>query len=62
MPEKGGRVLAVPVNGVVDAPVVPLLPSGPNRPLYLVGVFLAALAAGRDARGAGSLPGGPEAR
>jgi len=31
---------------VVDAPVVPLLPSGPNRPLLLSGVFLAALLAG----------------
>jgi polysaccharide chain length determinant protein (PEP-CTERM system associated) len=31
---------------VVDAPVVPLLPNGPNRPIYLIGVFLAALAAG----------------
>ncbi len=31
---------------VVDAPVVPLLPSGPNRPLLLAGVLLAALAVG----------------
>jgi polysaccharide chain length determinant protein (PEP-CTERM system associated) len=31
---------------VVDAPVVPLLPSGPNRPLLLSGVFFAALFAG----------------
>lgn len=31
---------------VVDAPVVPLFPSGPNRPLLLSGVFLAALLAG----------------
>ncbi len=31
---------------VVDAPVVPLLPTGPNRPLLLAGVFLAALLAG----------------
>jgi polysaccharide chain length determinant protein (PEP-CTERM system associated) len=31
---------------VVDAPIVPLLPSGPDRPLYLVMVFAAALIAG----------------
>ena len=31
---------------VVDAPVVPLLPSAPNRPLLLAGVFLAALVVG----------------
>ena len=31
---------------VVDAPIVPLLPSGPNRPLLLAGVFLAALLVG----------------
>jgi polysaccharide chain length determinant protein (PEP-CTERM system associated) len=31
---------------VVDAPVVPLLPIGPNRALLLAGAFLAALAAG----------------
>jgi polysaccharide chain length determinant protein (PEP-CTERM system associated) len=31
---------------VVDAPVVPLLPVGPNRVLFLAAVFLAALAAG----------------
>ncbi|MGB5473953.1 MAG: GNVR domain-containing protein, partial [Gammaproteobacteria bacterium] len=31
---------------VVDAPVVPLLPAGPDRPLLLAAVFLAALAAG----------------
>ncbi len=31
---------------VVDAPIVPLRPSGPNRPLLLSGVFLAALLAG----------------
>lgn len=31
---------------VVEAPVVPLTPSGPNRPLLLSGVFLAALLAG----------------
>ena len=31
---------------VVDAPVVPLLPSAPDRPLLLAGVFAAALAAG----------------
>lgn len=31
---------------VVEAPVVPLLPSAPNRPLLLAGVFLAALLAG----------------
>ncbi|MDH5515433.1 MAG: hypothetical protein OEY45_09760 [Gammaproteobacteria bacterium] len=31
---------------VVDAPVVPLLPSNPNRPLLLAGAFAAALAAG----------------
>jgi polysaccharide chain length determinant protein (PEP-CTERM system associated) len=31
---------------VIDAPVVPYLPSGPNRPLLLAGVMLLALAAG----------------
>lgn len=31
---------------VVDAPVVPLLPSGPNRPLLLAGVLVVALGAG----------------
>ena len=31
---------------VVDAPVVPLFPSGPNRPLLLSGVFVLALFAG----------------
>ena len=31
---------------VVDPPVVPLFPSGPNRPLLLSGVFLAALLIG----------------
>ena len=31
---------------VVDAPIVPLLPAGPNRPLLLSGVFLMALLAG----------------
>jgi polysaccharide chain length determinant protein (PEP-CTERM system associated) len=31
---------------VVDAPVVPLLPVGPKRVLFLAGVFLVALAAG----------------
>jgi polysaccharide chain length determinant protein (PEP-CTERM system associated) len=31
---------------VVDAPVVPLLPSGPDRPVMLIAAFLAALGAG----------------
>ena len=31
---------------VVDAPVVPVLPSGPNRPLLLAGVMVVALGAG----------------
>lgn len=31
---------------VVDAPVVPLLPSGPNRPLLLTGILVAALLSG----------------
>ena len=31
---------------VVDAPIVPLLPSGPNRPLLLTGVFVAAILSG----------------
>jgi polysaccharide chain length determinant protein (PEP-CTERM system associated) len=31
---------------VVDAPVVPLLPSGPDRPVMLIAAFLAALVAG----------------
>jgi polysaccharide chain length determinant protein (PEP-CTERM system associated) len=31
---------------VVDAPVVPLMPSGPNRPAMLMAAFLAALGAG----------------
>jgi polysaccharide chain length determinant protein (PEP-CTERM system associated) len=31
---------------VVDAPVVPLLPSGPNRPLLLAGALVVALGAG----------------